>query len=138
MIMRMARQRTPPPTTRKSVAPLLHSSSPTYLSLSYLWWFSPSHICFPYSSFTANICLSTLLIMCNNPSNLVPTHHPMCELPPSQVPQPTCYWKWVGFPIPLKQANLTLRASSSAILRYSVLNGCFLSSYGSQRALTPM
>ena len=56
----------------------------------------------------------------------------------SQVPQPTCYWKWVGFPIPLKQANLTLRASSSAILRYSVLNGCFLSSYGSQRALTPM
>ena len=60
------------------------------------------------------------------------------KFPPSQVPQPTCYWKWVGFPIPLKQANLTLRASSSAILRYSVLNGCFLSSYGSQRALTPM
>ena len=29
----------------------------------------------------------------------------------SQVPQPTCYWKWVGFTIPLKQDNFTLRAS---------------------------
>ena len=28
-----------------------------------------------------------------------------------QVPQPTCYWKWVGSTIPLKQDNLTLRAS---------------------------
>ena len=29
----------------------------------------------------------------------------------SQVPQPTCYWKWVGSTIPLKQDNLTLQAS---------------------------
>ena len=76
--------------------------------------------------------------MCSG--HLPPSFSNCCSprLPLSQVPQPTCYWKWVGFPIPLKQANLTLRASSSAILRYSVLNGCFLSSYGSQRALTPM
>ena len=30
---------------------------------------------------------------------------------PGQVPQPTCFWKWVGCTIPLKQANLTLEAS---------------------------
>ena len=29
----------------------------------------------------------------------------------SQVPQPTCFWKWVGSTIPLKQDNLTLQAS---------------------------
>ena len=51
---------------------------------------------------------------------------------PCQIPQPTCYWKWVGCKIPLKQENLTLKPCSSAILRYSMLNGCFFSSYRSQ------
>ena len=38
-------------------------------------------------------------------------HLPLCNIVISQIPQPTCYWKWVGFKIPLKQHNFTLRAS---------------------------
>ena len=57
---------------------------------------------------------------------------------PSQVPQPTCYWKWVGVSIPQKVGNFSLRLSSSAIWRCSRLGRCLLSSSGSWLALTPM
>ena len=56
----------------------------------------------------------------------------------SQVPQPTCYWKWVGVSIPQKVGNFSLRRSSTAIWRCSRLGGCLLSSSGSWLALTPM
>ena len=55
----------------------------------------------------------------------------------SQVPQPTCYWKWVGVSMPLRADNFSLRPSSTAILQDSMLSGCLLSPYGSQVALTP-
>ena len=59
-----------------------------------------------------------------------------CSLP-SQVPQPTCYWKWVGVSMPKKVGNFSLRPSSTAIWRCSRLSGGLLSSYRSQVALTP-
>ena len=55
----------------------------------------------------------------------------------SQVPQPTCYWKWVGVSMPQKVGNFSLRPSSTAIWRCSRLSGGLLSSYRSQVALTP-
>ena len=56
---------------------------------------------------------------------------------PSQVPQPTCYWKWVGVSIPQKVGNFSLRPSSTAIWPRSRLSGCLLSSYGSWLPQTP-
>ena len=55
----------------------------------------------------------------------------------SQVPQPTCYWKWVGVSMPQKVGTFSLRPSSTAIWRCSRLSGGLLSSYRSQVALTP-
>ena len=55
----------------------------------------------------------------------------------SQVPQPTCYWKWVGVSMPQKVGTFSLRPSSTAIWRCSRLSGGLLSSYRSQFALTP-
>ena len=55
----------------------------------------------------------------------------------SQVPQPTCYWKWVGVSMPQKVGHFSLRPSSTAIWRCSRLSGGLLSSYRSQVALTP-
>ena len=64
--------------------------------------------------------------------------HPQCRLQPaSLVPQPTCFWKWVGVSMPLRADNFSLRPSSTAILQDSMLSGCLLSPYGSQVALTP-
>ena len=61
-----------------------------------------------------------------------------CVVVCSQVPQPTCCWKWVGVSIPQKVGNFSLRRSSTAIWRCSMLGGCLLSSSGSWLALTPM
>ena len=55
----------------------------------------------------------------------------------SQVPQPTCYWKWVGVSIPQKVGNFSLRPSSTDIWQHSRLRGCLLSSYGSWLSQTP-
>ena len=46
-----------------------------------------------------------------HPPSKVVLHWEYGTLLPSQVPQPTCYWKWVGVPIPLKQDNFTSEAS---------------------------
>ena len=45
----------------------------------------------------------------------------------SQVPQPTCYWKWVGFTIPLKQDNFTLRASRAFNMAHTLYGEQFFS-----------
>ena len=60
-----------------------------------------------------------------------------CGVKYSQVPQPTCYWKWVGVSMPQKVGTFSLRPSSTAIWRCSRLGGGLLSSYRSQVALTP-
>ena len=52
----------------------------------------------------------------------------------SQVPQPTCYWKWVGVTIPLKHHNFTLRASRAFNMARTLEQVYFLESsvYGEQ------
>ena len=52
----------------------------------------------------------------------------------SQVPQPTCYWKWVGVPLPLKHHNFTLQASRAFIMASTLEEVYFLelSVYGEQ------
>ena len=61
----------------------------------------------------------------------------LCSVTYSQVPQPTCYWKWVGVSIPQKVGNFSLRPSTTAIWQQSRLRGCLLGSYGSWLSLTP-
>ena len=39
----------------------------------------------------------------------------ICAIVASQVPRPTCFWKWVGAPVCLYRGNFTLRHSSGEI-----------------------
>ena len=68
---------------------------------------SPSFLLLIFSAASCN----TLLRILRNIINALQQRILQRVIPPSQVPQPTCSWKWVGCTIPLKQANLTLEAS---------------------------
>ena len=45
---------------------------------------------------------------------------------PSQVPQPTCYWKWVGVTMPLKAGNFSLQPSRTENSGRAWPVGCLL------------
>ena len=51
-----------------------------------------------------------------------------CVLPRSQVPQPTCSWKWVGVTLPLKVTNFSLQPSSMDNCGRAWPVGCLLDS----------
>ena len=54
-------------------------------------------------------------------------HHPKGRLPvPSQVPQPTCSWKWVGVTLSFKVTNFSLQPSSMDNCDRAWPMGCLL------------
>ena len=48
------------------------------------------------------------------------------DIPPSQVPQPTCSWKWVGVPNPLYAGNFSSDLSGQKKFRESLSDGVLI------------
>ena len=77
----------------------------------------PTHHTMPYYSvwflhtIPVTILYQTILYGLHTMSYHTLPQHTANHTIPSQVPQPTCYWKWVGVPLPLKHHNFTLQAS---------------------------
>ena len=57
---------------------------------------------------------------------------------PSQVPRPTCFWKWVGATVCLYRGNFTLRHSSAHISARISKNAILLDSSMYQEAPSPV